>query len=78
MNYDLATDLHEAMFQADADESVRVIVLTGAGKSFCVGADVGAIKKSTPAATGGGAAGVRGPCLAAAERETACFLTAAV
>ena len=56
MNYDLATDLHEAMFQADADESVRVIVLTGAGKSFCVGADVGAIKKSTPAATAGGAA----------------------
>ena len=46
MNYDLALDLHSAMVQADADQSVRVIVLTGAGKSFCVGADINAIKSA--------------------------------
>jgi enoyl-CoA hydratase/carnithine racemase len=46
MNYDLASDLHSAMREADADSSVRVIVLTGAGKSFCVGADINSIKSA--------------------------------
>lgn len=46
MNVDLATDLHSAMLQADGDDEVRVIVLTGAGKSFCVGADISTIKSA--------------------------------
>jgi len=46
MNYDLAADLHSAMLQADGDEEVRVIVLTGAGNSFCVGADINSIKSA--------------------------------
>ncbi len=52
MNYDLANDLHAAMIQADADDEVRVIVFTGAGKSFCVGADISAINRSNAKAAG--------------------------
>lgn len=33
-------ELHHAIATADADESVRAIILTGAGKTFCVGADL--------------------------------------
>ncbi|MFZ9506219.1 MAG: enoyl-CoA hydratase-related protein [Burkholderiaceae bacterium] len=50
VNYELAESLREAMLRADADESVRVIVLTGAGKSFCVGADISAIQAAAGAA----------------------------
>jgi enoyl-CoA hydratase/carnithine racemase len=37
-----------AMEQADADPSVRVIVLTGAGKSFSSGGNVAAMKRGGP------------------------------
>lgn len=33
-------EVREAMTAAEADESARVIVLTGAGKGFCAGADM--------------------------------------
>ncbi|WP_290058762.1 enoyl-CoA hydratase-related protein [Amycolatopsis solani] len=36
----MADELSEAMDRADRDEDVRVVVLTGAGKDFCVGADL--------------------------------------
>jgi enoyl-CoA hydratase/carnithine racemase len=36
----MANELREAMLQADADENVRAIVLTGAGRGFCAGADM--------------------------------------
>jgi enoyl-CoA hydratase/carnithine racemase len=36
----MASELHKAMLQADADEAVRAIVLTGAGRGFCAGADM--------------------------------------
>jgi len=32
--------LHEAMTQAEADASVRVVLLTGAGRAFCSGQDL--------------------------------------
>ncbi len=32
--------LHDAIAQADIDNSVRVIVVTGAGRAFCAGADI--------------------------------------
>lgn len=40
LNYQLATELGEMMDQVDADNDARVIILTGAGKGFCAGADI--------------------------------------
>src|SRR5437773_8461434 len=40
----LETELHRAFEQADADRTVRVIILTGAGAAFCAGFDQGANK----------------------------------
>jgi len=36
----MAGELREAFAEADADEGVRAIVLTGAGRGFCAGADM--------------------------------------
>lgn len=38
----MARELIEAFDQADADDAVRVIVITGEGRAFCAGADLGA------------------------------------
>lgn len=40
MNDPLMLDLDEALERVVADESVRVVVLTGAGRGFCSGADL--------------------------------------
>jgi len=51
-------DLKDAMQKAGADEDVRAIILTGAGRGFCAGADMGGLQaigagasadRSTPA-----------------------------
>ncbi|MCA1655724.1 MAG: enoyl-CoA hydratase/isomerase family protein, partial [Pseudonocardiaceae bacterium] len=36
----MADELAAAFDEADRDEHVRVVVLTGAGDNFCVGADL--------------------------------------
>ncbi|RTL64056.1 MAG: enoyl-CoA hydratase [Hyphomicrobiales bacterium] len=36
----MADELHHALKSAEADEAVRAIVITGAGKGFCAGADM--------------------------------------
>lgn len=47
-------DVRAAMKAASADESVRVIVLTGAGRGFCAGADMNNLQSL--AGSGGGTA----------------------
>jgi enoyl-CoA hydratase/carnithine racemase len=37
-------DLKHAMYTAGADGNVRVIILTGAGRGFCAGADMGGLQ----------------------------------
>jgi enoyl-CoA hydratase/carnithine racemase len=38
----MGEDLAEAFVRADEDDAVRVIIVTGAGRHFCAGADMGA------------------------------------
>lgn len=40
LNTELTTALVDALTDADAEEAVRVVVLTGAGRGFCAGADL--------------------------------------
>lgn len=42
VNVDLANALRMALAEVEADPNVRVAILTGAGKSFCAGMDLGA------------------------------------
>ena len=41
-------DVRHAMEAAATDDNVRVIVLTGAGRAFCAGADMDALKGLDP------------------------------
>lgn len=45
LNDELVAALKAALREADADESVRAIVIRGAGKDFCSGADLSSIQK---------------------------------
>ena len=47
----MGLSLKRAVADAEADAAVRVIVLTGAGRGFCAGADMNLLQKITP---GGG------------------------
>jgi len=45
LNDALINDLKRALREADEDENLRAIVLRGAGKDFCSGADLSALRK---------------------------------
>lgn len=45
LNGELIAALKGALREADADESLRAVVIRGAGKDFCSGADLAAIRK---------------------------------
>ncbi len=45
LNNELIAALKNALREADADESVRAIVIRGEGKDFCSGADLASIQK---------------------------------
>lgn len=44
MNSEMMSRLSDAFAAVDADKSVRVVVLTGAGRGFCAGADLAAVR----------------------------------
>src|SRR5260370_8675867 len=45
MNKDLAVGVNEALGRLDADQSINVVVIAGAGRAFCAGGDLSVIGK---------------------------------
>lgn len=50
MNNDVMSGLSDAFAAVEADRSARVVVLTGAGRGFCAGADLAAVHNSAAGA----------------------------
>ncbi len=52
----MGNELFDAFREADADPAVRVIILTGAGRAFCAGADIGSFAEDIDTRASGGTA----------------------
>lgn len=50
----MGREIVDAMRRADDDRDVRVVILTGAGRAFCAGADMSAFADNIKAREGGG------------------------
>jgi len=48
LNTELTQAIHDALVEADRDDSVRAVVLAGEGRAFCAGADLSEFKDLTP------------------------------
>ena len=44
----IAEEVWQATHAADADDNVRVIILTGSGRAFCAGGDITGFKTENP------------------------------
>jgi methylglutaconyl-CoA hydratase len=51
LSAELIAELKDALRAADADPEVRVVAITGAGKDFCSGADLSALRRIAAATT---------------------------
>lgn len=45
INDEIIEELYQAITAAEADDGVRVMVLTGAGKAFCAGGELGSFRE---------------------------------
>ncbi len=52
----MGAEMRQAMLDADRDDNINAIIVTGAGRAYCAGADMGGLREiSQGRATAGGA-----------------------
>src|SRR5258708_25131993 len=56
----MESELREALLDSEHDDKVGAIVITGAGKAYCAGADMGALNRVADGTTSAAQAAFRG------------------